>query len=134
MKRKISKKCILLLSIVTSVYVIVLFTSLAVFGYYEKTTSTEHSFTEIKPAVSDEYFAVGVIKGSNALYDKYVVKNMQTNEEIILPSSSTVLVTAQDEGEMRGGVEIQKNGFGEITSATLFLPGDSVMREITVQK
>ena len=130
MKRKISKKCILLLSIVTSVYVIVLFTSLAVFGYYEKTTSTEHSFTEIKPAVSDEYFAVGVIKATNEnAFDTFVVKDMKTGEDISLPSNLTTIKEAQDAGEMRGGVVIIRDGFGNIVSCELLVPADMVMRE-----
>lgn len=83
---------------------------------------------EIAPAVNDEDFAIGVIKSDDG-NDDLVVIDSKNGREIIVPTAVTEIITGQDADEMRGGIAVIKNGFGEIVNVRLYVPEDAVMRE-----
>ncbi len=132
-KLKLSKKFIIAVSIFSVVILIALFSAVSLEDYYCSKNTLYSQFTEIKPAVEDDYFAVGVIKNTEGGFDEYIVKNFLTDEDIVIPANIAEIRSAQDEGEMRGGVTVRTNGLGEMTEAIFFLPCDAVMREYNAE-
>ncbi len=128
---KINKKRVITVNVViTIVFALLLVAFLCIGDIGHKKNSRLYDFKEIKPAVEDEDFAVGVIKATNEnAFDTFVVKDMKTGEDISLPSNLTTIKEGQDAGEMRGGVIIIRDGFGNIVSCELLVPADMVMRE-----
>lgn len=128
--KKIGKKRLLAIAGITCIVWGVFFgTILGIKNYYHKKNTVYDIFTEVKPAVKDECFAIGVIKHNGDGFDEYVVKNTETDEVIAVPANLVSLRIGQEDGEMRGGITITKDGFGNITSAVLYVPEDAVMRE-----